>query len=85
MTDTPTPRRTVPAAEKAQEAVDVLERRLAKLRDKAEEYDGQAHAARLEITAVEKRLTYAKANPDLATTTPTGYRDRAAGADEVAT
>lgn len=51
-------------AERAQEAVDVLSRRLGKLRQQKAIFERQARDLTPEIEAVTKRLEYAKANPD---------------------
>jgi len=52
-------------AQRAQETVDVLDRRLAKILAAQEALNVQARALAPDITAVRKRLDYAKASPDL--------------------
>lgn len=52
-------------AQRAQETVDVLSRRGAKLLSQRVALEKQAVVLASEIEVVTKRLTYAKANPDL--------------------
>lgn len=52
-------------AQRAQETVDVLQRRIAKLRKQKADLEKQARDVNPEISAVQKRLDYALANPDL--------------------
>lgn len=61
------PRQVKTPAQRAQEAVGVLERRLVKLRAKNKDLDEQVKTVRTEIGEVEKRLAYARKHPDLPT------------------
>jgi len=59
------PRTVKTAAQRAQEAVDVLERRLGKVKQAKALLERQARELNPEIDAISKRLEYAKSNPDL--------------------
>jgi len=52
-------------AQRAQETVDVLSRRLAKIRTAKDALEKQVRGLVVDEIAVQKRLTYAEANPDL--------------------
>jgi len=52
-------------AQRAQETVDVLTRRLGKIKVQKSAVEVHARALAVEHEAVETRLTYALANPDL--------------------
>jgi len=71
-----TTRRTKTPAQRAQEAVDVLERRIARLVDKADAARRDVQAIDDEIAENERRLAYARSNPDLSTT-PTAPEENA--------
>lgn len=60
-------RHTKTPAQRAQETVDVLTRRLAKIEAAYDAIQKQARDLAPELDAVQDRLTYAKANPDLPT------------------
>ena len=59
------PSKTKTAETRAQDAVDVLTRRLAKITAQRSTLEGRAVHLAAEHAAVSKRLEYAKANPDL--------------------
>lgn len=63
MTRKPPTKRT--PAERAQETVDVLQRRLARIEDRHGDLNAQLMDLAADIEATEKRLAYAQANPDL--------------------
>lgn len=67
MTDQPTkaPRTTHTPAEKATEAVAVLQRRLDKLNKAKAAFELQTLEVEPQIVAMQKRLDYALSNPDL--------------------
>ena len=58
-------RHTKTPAQRAQETVDVLERRLAKIRTAKDALEKQVRGLVIDEIAVSKRLDHAKANPDL--------------------
>jgi uncharacterized protein involved in exopolysaccharide biosynthesis len=60
-------RQTKTPAQRAQEAVDVLHRRLTKLRAKRQEATDQVEAYSQEIAETDGRLAYALQHPDLPT------------------
>jgi predicted nucleic acid-binding Zn-ribbon protein len=60
------------AATRAQEQVDVLTRRVTKLKATKADLEKQAHNLAPEIDAVQKRLDYALQHPDLPSQTTTG-------------
>lgn len=62
-------RQTTTPTERAQAAVDVLERRLKKLRSKKDDLAKETSTVNDEISTVEKRLAYAQQSPDLAQNT----------------
>lgn len=64
------PRTLRTPAERAQEAVDVLERRLAKIRTAKDALEKQVRDLATEERAIHKRLDYALANPDLPQKSP---------------
>lgn len=64
MTTSPA-RKTKTVETRAQEAVDVLDRRLTKIRTTKDVHEAQVRALAQDEIAVQKRLTYAQANPDL--------------------
>jgi hypothetical protein len=72
MTDKAPPRNTKTPAQRAQETVAVLERRLTKIRTAKDVLERQVAGIKVEELAVSKRLDYAKANPDLPPTKPPG-------------
>lgn len=67
-----TPRQTRTPAQRAQDAIDVLERRIARLTEKRDAAHAEAQTYAADISANESRLAYARQHPDLPTTTPTG-------------
>ena len=69
MTDKATRHPKTPA-QRAQETVDVLTRRVAKIRAAKDALEAQALKLAPELDAVSARLTYALASPDLAAPNP---------------
>jgi len=64
MTDKATRHSKTPA-QRAQETVDILERRLAKIRTAKDALEKQVRELVVDEIAVSKRLDYAEASPDL--------------------
>ena len=58
-------RHTKTPAQRAQEQVDILGRRLAKIRTAKDALEKQVRGFVVDEIAVQKRLTHAEANPDL--------------------
>jgi hypothetical protein len=52
-------------AQRAQETVDILTRRLTRIKTQKATLEAQARAVAVEHEAVQTRLTYAEASPDL--------------------
>jgi len=61
-------------AQRAQETVDILTRRLGKIKVQKSAVEVHARALAVEHEAVQTRLTYAKASPDLPAKTLPGPR-----------
>jgi hypothetical protein len=65
MTDKAIPRHPKTPAQRAQETVDILTRRLGKLKSAKAVLERQARDLAPQVEAVQARLTYALASPDL--------------------